>query len=402
MSRSKGHSPVAGSTAHRLSAATAQLDPPLAALDVAALQRNARELVRRAAGTPIRLASKSIRCRWVLDNVLAQQGFRGVMAYSLAEARWLAGHGVGDILLGYPTADRRELSLLAADPQLLAEVTLMIDDVRQLEFLAVHARPMTGGPPVATLRVCLDIDASLRIGPAHLGVRRSPLRTPRQAADLVTEARRRGSVEVVGVMFYEAQVAGLPDTSPAVALVKRRSVEDLNLRRAAVVAAVLGAGADLQFVNSGGTGSLESSSADPIVTEVTAGSGLYSPGLFDRYDNIDPDPALFFALPVVRRPAPDIATAFGGGYIASGPAKKSRQPSLLSSGLSLIPTEGAGEVQTPLKGRGARALAIGDRVWLRHAKAGELLERFNTVQLVEGSEVTGEVPSYRGDGQTFG
>jgi D-serine deaminase-like pyridoxal phosphate-dependent protein len=203
-------------------------------------------------------------------------------------------------------------------------------------------------------------------------------------------------------MFYEAQIAGLPDSSPAVSIMKRRSADELGVRRSAVVEAVRAAGADLRFVNSGGTGSLEISSADPAVTEVTAGSGLYSPALFDRYRNIESDPAMFFALPIVRRPAEDIATAFGGGYIASGPAKKSRQPRPVSDALSLIPTEGAGEVQTPLRGKDARSLAIGDRVWLRHAKAGEMLERFDTVHLVAGSEVTESVPSYRGEGRNFG
>jgi D-serine deaminase-like pyridoxal phosphate-dependent protein len=383
-----------GTTAHRLTAATQQFDPPLAALDIAALQRNAADLARRADGTPIRIASKSVRCRWVLENVLARPGFAGIMGYSLREAIWLVRSGFTDVLIGYPTADRAALAELANDALLREQITLMVDDCRQLDFLTEHAR--------SELRICLDIDASLRIGPAHLGVRRSPVRMPAEAAELTENALRRKAFSVVGVMFYEAQIAGLPDSSPAVSIMKRRSADELGVRRSAVVEAVRAAGADLRFVNSGGTGSLEISSADPAVTEVTAGSGLYSPALFDRYRNIESDPAMFFALPIVRRPAEDIATAFGGGYIASGPAKKSRQPRPVSDALSLIPTEGAGEVQTPLRGKDARSLAIGDRVWLRHAKAGEMLERFDTVHLVAGSEVTESVPSYRGEGHNFG
>ncbi|MGX7677807.1 amino acid deaminase/aldolase [Jatrophihabitans sp. DSM 45814] len=394
-----------GTTAHRLTAATAHLDPPLAVLDVAALERNATDLIRRADGKPIRLASKSIRCRWVLENVLARPGFSGIMAYSLREAIWLVRSGFTDVLVGYPSADRGALAELGTDDQLRAQITLMADDSRQLDFIAEHggsgrldASEASGQP----FRICLDIDASLRIGPAHLGVRRSPIRTPVQAARLTTDALRRKGFSVVGLMFYDAQIAGLPDTSPAVALVKRRSAEDLAVRRSAVAAAVRTAGANLLFVNGGGTGSVELSAADPTVTEITAGSGLYSPTLFDGYDNFESDPALFFALPVVRRPAQHIATAFGGGYIASGPAKKSRQPQPVTDGLKLIGTEGAGEVQTPLRGRGARSLDVGDRVWLRHAKAGELLERFDTVHLIAGSSVTDEVPSYRGEGKNFG
>jgi D-serine deaminase-like pyridoxal phosphate-dependent protein len=386
-----------GSTPHRLTAATAHLDPPLAALDLGALSRNAAELVRRAGNAPIRVASKSVRCRWVLENVLARPGFSGIMAYSLREALWLVSCGFTDILLGYPTADRAALAELGGDAEALAQLTLMIDDVRHLDFIATHLPR-----PVAPIRLCLDIDASLRIGPAHLGVRRSPLRTAEQAVALAAEIARRQDVRLVGVMFYEAQIAGLPDSSPAIALMKRRSAEELSVRRSEVVAALRRAGHELEFVNSGGTGSLEISSPDPAVTEVTAGSGLYSPALFDGYRSFESDPSLYFALPVVRRPAADIATAFGGGYIASGPAKKSRQPKPIGDGLSLIGTEGAGEVQTPLRGKGARELAVGDRVWMRHAKAGELLERFDLVQLVEGSAVTQSVPSYRGEGKNFG
>jgi D-serine deaminase-like pyridoxal phosphate-dependent protein len=203
-------------------------------------------------------------------------------------------------------------------------------------------------------------------------------------------------------MFYEAQIAGLPDSSPAVRWVKRRSAAELAERRREVVQAVEKAVGALTFVNSGGTGSLEVSSADQVVTEVTAGSGLYVPALFDRYDAFRPRPALYFALPVVRRPAPRVATLFGGGYIASGPAGKSRWPVPATRGLTLLGTEGAGEVQTPVRGAAADGLQVGDRVWFRPAKAGEPLERFDTVHVIDGGEVVDTVPTYRGEGQNFG
>ncbi|SHH26199.1 D-serine deaminase, pyridoxal phosphate-dependent [Jatrophihabitans endophyticus] len=377
-----------------LTTATADLDPPLAALDLVALDANADDLVRRAGGTPVRVAAKSVRCRWVLDRVQARPGFAGVMAYSLAEAVWLVRAGARDVLVGYPTADRTALRDLAADPASLEAITLMVDGPEQLAFVRAHA----GDAPV---RVCLDVDASLRIGRLHLGVRRSPLRTPTDAAMLAATADAQG-LRVVGVMFYEAQIAGLPDSSPAVRLVKRRSAAELADRRGAVVAAVEQAVGALELVNSGGTGSLEVSSADPVVTEVTAGSGLFAPTLFDAYRAFRPRPALYFALPVVRRPGPGIATLFGGGYIASGPAGKTRVPSPATRGLRLLGTEGAGEVQTPVRGRPAGSLAIGDRVWFRHAKAGELAERFAAIHVVEAGVRAATVPTYRGEGMTFG
>jgi D-serine deaminase-like pyridoxal phosphate-dependent protein len=381
-------------TLGELTAATAELDPPLAALDLTALRANADELVARAGGRPVRIASKSVRCRYVLELALGSPGFAGVMAYSLSEALWLYRHGMSDILLGYPSADRGALAELAADSAAIAAITLMVDDAQTLRL----ARSVAGTAP---LRVCIDVDASLRINRIHLGVRRSPLRTP---DDVVAVARAAVDLgfQVVGVMFYEAQIAGLPDTSPAVRLVKRRSAQELAARRTAVVRAVTDAVGPLEIVNSGGTGSLEVSSADPVVTEVTAGSGLFLPGLFDGYRTVTPRPALYFALPVVRRPAPDIATLYGGGYIASGPSGKSRLPTVATPGLELLGTEGAGEVQTPVRGEGARGLRIGDRVWFRHAKAGELCERFDEIQIVENATVTATVPTYRGENVTFG
>lgn len=375
-----------------LTRATAGLDPPLAALDLAAMRENAADLVRRAGGKPVRVASKSVRCRWVLDQALGTSGFAGVMAYSLREAIWLAGNGISDVLVGYPSADRTALAELGADEALQDVITLMVDDPAQLAFIRSAAGP-------APLRVCLDVDASLRIGPLYIGVHRSPVRTPASAKALAEVMLAQG-FRVVGVMFYEAQIAGLQDTSLAVRLMKKASAAELARRRSSVVGALENTVGPLQIVNSGGTGSLEISSADRSVTEVTAGSGLYTPGIFDRYDAFTPRPALFFALPVVRKPTSKIATLFGGGYIASGPAGPTRLPKLATPGLTLLGSEGAGEVQTPVTG--AAALRIGDRVWLRHAKAGELLERFNTVHVVEENRIVASPPSYRGEGRTFG
>lgn len=388
-------SPIAG-----LHAATADLEPPLAALDLTALRANAADLVRRAGGVPIRVASKSVRCRAVLEEVLgagltAAGGFAGIMSYSLAEAIWLVRLGARDVLLGYPVTDRAALAELGHDPVLRDAITLMIDDVDQLDLI----RAAVGSDAVHP-RVCLDVDASLRIGPLHLGVRRSPIRGPEQAAALAEAALGRG-FDVVGVMTYEAQIAGLPDSNIAVRLVKKASASEIGRRRGAVVEAVRSVAGSLQIVNSGGTGSIEVSTADAVVTEVTAGSGFYAPTLFDDYRAFSATPSLFFALPVVRKPTDRIATLFGGGYIASGPAGASRVPKpVWPIGLRLIGTEGAGEVQTPLTG--AAHLRIGDRVWMRHAKAGELCERFDRIHLVDGEGGRITVPTYRGEGKCFG
>lgn len=406
-----GTSPVAP----HVRAAAGGRPAPVAVVDLAAFDANAAELLRRAAGRPVRLATKSVRVPALVERAVAA-GFRGLMAYSLREALWWARRGAGDVLVGYPTADAGALAELAADPSLRAAVTLMVDDAAHLALLQRALDGSGPGDEAAPLRVCLDVDASLELGPAgqgarrlraHLGVRRSPLREPGEVAALARAATRRG-LEVRGLMFYEAQVAGLPDTSPAVRAVKRASLAELATRRGAVVAAVSDAvGHPLELVNGGGTGSLAATAADPAVTELTAGSGLLAPTLFDGYRVPEGGrrlrPAAFFALDVVRRPAPGVATVFSGGYVASGPPGPSRAPTPVDPpGLRLGRNEGAGEVQTPVFGRAADGLRVGDRVWFRHAKAGEVMERFADVVLAAPGEEPQAVPTYRGLGLTFG
>ena len=399
-----------------LDQATKGLDPPLAVVDLAAFDDNADDLVRRAAGRPIRVASKSVRCRTLLDRVLARPGFAGLLCYSLREALWLCAQGTSDdLVVGYPTADRGALAELAADPVARERITLMADSAEQLDL--VDEAVGTGHPE---LRVCLDLDASWRplswsavSGAVHIGVRRSPLYAPEQAVSLARTVLARPGFRLAGAMSYEAQIAGLGDAPPgrplraaALRLIQRLSVAELRERRGETIR-LLQALAPLEFVNGGGTGSLETTAADPSVTEVTAGSGLMGPTLFDAYRRFSPRPALLYALPVVRRPAAQVATLFSGGYIASGPPGRDRQPSpYLPAGLKLIGTEGAGEVQTPVRGAAAATLRVGDRVWLRHAKAGELAERFNDYHLIESASLDGAparpVPTYRGEGQCFG
>ncbi len=403
----------------RLERATAGLDPPFAVVDMGAYRTNARDLLRRAAGTPIRLASKSIRSRALLERTLASDpGFRGTLAFTLPEALWLADRGLRDLLVAYPTVDRAALRALAARED-DAGITVMVDDVAQLDLIEAAVRAArgaaggggaTGGPPV---RVCIDADASWRPlgGRVHVGVRRSPLHAPAQVAALAREIAARPALRLVGLMAYEAQIAGLGDRPPgkpllglALRAVQRASARELAQRRAAIVAAVEAvAGADgLAFVNGGGTGSLESTSSEAAVTEVSAGSGLYGPTLFDAYARFRPLPAALFALPVVRRPGRGVVTALGGGYLASGAGDRARLPRpTLPPGLRLDAREGAGEVQTPLLGAAADGLRVGDRVWLRHAKAGELCERFDALHLIEGDRVAETVPTYRGEGQCF-
>ncbi|WP_434810240.1 alanine racemase [Microbacterium sp. bgisy189] len=382
-------------------AAVSGLSGPVATIDVDALRYNAPDLVVRSGGVPIRVASKSIRVRQIVDATLALPGYAGILAFTLPEALWLAADH-DDIVLGYPTVDRAALAQLVGDADACRRITLMVDDPAQLDLIDAVARP--GSRP--EVRVAIDADASWRspvLG--HVGVRRSPLHDAAQVARFAHTIADRDGFRLVGLMMYEAQIAGQPDDTgpeaPIIRWMQRRSAAELVDRRAAIVSAVRQS-AELEFVNGGGTGSLESTAADESVTETTAGSGLLAGHLFDRYRAFDPAPAAAFGLEVVRKPLDDIATVLGGGWIASGPPLASRQPlPVWPIGLSMLPREGAGEVQTPLQGASARGLRVGDRVWFRHAKSGELAERVDRYHLVRGAEVVGESRTYRGEGKSF-
>jgi D-serine deaminase-like pyridoxal phosphate-dependent protein len=373
----------------RYEVAFADRDAPFAFVDLDAMWSNADEMLGRAAGKPIRVATKSVRCRPLLEAIARRdERFRGLMTFTLAESLWL---GEQDTLLAYPTTDRKSLAQMT-DPG----PVLMVDSTEHLDLI----ESATSVP----VRVCIEVDLSYPLagGRVKIGVKRSPIRAPDEALALAREIEKRPRMELAGIMGYEAHIAGLGDTPPGKPLMaavlkrlQRASAGEIAERRAAVVAAV----GPLEFVNGGGTGSLHTTAREDVVTEITAGSGFYAPTLFDHYSAFSLTPAAMFALPVVRKPSRRVATVLGGGYLASGPADSLRLPTpYLPPGLKLDKNEGAGEVQTPVIGADLR---LGDRVYFRHAKAGELCERFNTLLLVEGDRVVDEVPTYRGEGCSF-
>lgn len=375
---------------------------PAAVLDVDAMAHNAHDMLRRANGMPIRVASKSVRVNAVLDAVLALPGFAGVLAFTLPEALMLAKRHT-DVVVAYPTTNRAAISALAAAPELASRITLMVDSPAHLDFIDAVVSP--GRRP--QIRVALELDASY-LPPLlpRIGVWRSPVRSPDQAQRAARTIVGRPGFRLTGVMSYEAQIAGLANKptgrrayGAVVTALQRASWAELVGRRDAAIAAIEDV-APLEFVNAGGTGSLERTATDSSVTDVAAGSGLFGPHLFDNYRQFHPAPALAFALDVVRKPTPDMATLLGGGWIASGPPAKDRLPQIVwPAGLTMVGTEMAGEVQTPVTG--GADLSVGDRVWLRHTKAGELCEHVNEILVVQSGELVDRVPTYRGEGYAF-
>lgn len=378
---------------------------PFAYLDLDLFEDNIRQIASQTGGKRIRVASKSLRCVAAIRRVLqADACFQGIMCFTAREAVYLAGLGFTDLLIGYPTWQSDDLGLVARATAEGAQITLMIDSIAHIDQIERVAEQYS-----LRLPVCLDIDMSINFPGIYFGVRRSPLRTSDDVRPLIERLKHSEHVRLDGVMGYEAQIAGLGDhvagqtiKNAAVPQLKKRSLGIIAQRRREIVELIRTSGLELRFVNGGGTGSELTTREEAVVTEITVGSGFYSPTLFDNYKDFRYQPAAGYAIEIVRKPAPGIYTCLGGGYTASGAAGPDKLPApYLPQGARLIAQEGAGEVQTPIIYQGAHRLDLGDPIFLRHAKAGEICERFTHLVLVQKGKIVEEVPTYRGDGQCF-
>jgi D-serine deaminase-like pyridoxal phosphate-dependent protein len=377
---------------------------PCAFVDLDRIDANARALKERARDTPVRIATKSVRCRAVLDRVLDRDGFEGLLCYSGREAGYLADHGFDDLLVAYPVWQASEVEPVCGVLDGGGTVRLMVDSAEHVGRLSELGERFG-----TTIPVCLDIDLSTTQFGIHFGVRRSGIRDAEAALSVAEAVTDANNVELEGVMGYEAQLAGVTDDNPANSavvnavmwLLKRRSRPRVRERRTSVVRALERAGHEFDLVNGGGTGCVEFTVRDPSVTEVTVGSGLYAPALFDHYRSFQHLPAAGFAVAVTRTPDPGVYTCRGGGYVASGPPDEASLPEPWFPDVEFRDEEAAGEVQTPVLYDGPREIELGDPIFFRHAKAGELAEQFEQLHLVAGGEVTETVPTYRGDGRCF-
>ena len=384
---------------------------PLAFVDLDRLEANADYVAGlvRGSGKTARVHSKSLRCPALIRHILERdpEVFQGLMTFTLEETAWLAESGLDDFIVAYPTVQESDLEILCGLARAGVRVSLMIDCPEHLEALE-----RAGDKAGTVLSACLDLDLAYRPlgGRIHLGMRRSPVRTPAQALDLARASLGMGRVGIDSVMGYEGHVASLGDDLPGKGLMnlaaralKRLSIAEYTPRRGRIVERLRRAGLELRAVNGGGSGSLVSTLGDPSLTEVTVGSAFFAPGLFQHFREVRFTPAAFFALQAVRRPGPGLVTCLGGGYVASGPAGADKLPGpVFPPGLGLTKLEGAGEVQTPLRlppdGPG---IGLGDPVIMQHAKAGELAERFNQLLLIRGDRVVDRVDTYRGQGKAF-
>lgn len=378
---------------------------PFAYLDLDLFEDNIREIASKAGGKRIRVASKSLRCVAAIQRVLeADACFQGIMCFTAREAGYLAGQGFSDLLIGYPTYNAEDLGVVAKATAEGAQITSMVDSIAHIDRIERVAEQYN-----VCLPVCLDIDMSVEFPGLHFGVWRSPLRSIEEVHPVLERIKESKHVRLDGVMGYEAQIAGVGDQAPGhplknatVQQLKQRSLGIIARRRREIVDFIRTSGVELRFINGGGTGSELTTRAEPVVTEITVGSGFYSPALFDNYKDFRYQPAVGYAIEIVRKPTPGTYTCLGGGYVASGAAGADKLPQpYLPEGARLTSLEAAGEVQTPVIYQGVHRLELGDPIFMRHAKAGEICERFTHLVFVKKGEIAEEVPTYRGEGQCF-
>ena len=384
---------------------------PLAFVDLSKFDRNIEYVAatQKTTGKTVRVHSKSIRCAALTRRVFEKGGpaYQGIMNMTVEETAYLYERGFNDFIIAYPTVQPSDLKLLAEITQKGVKASLMVDSEEQLKRISEAGE--TAG---VILKACLELDMAYRPlnSQKHLGLRRSPVRTPEQAVAVARASKKYRWVEIDSIMGYEGHVAGPLDNIPErwfnnqlIRFLKRRSIKEFSKRRVDVVKMLRDEGLNLEVINGGGSGSLISTGSEAIVTEVTAGSAFYAPGTFWHYKDVSFEPSAFFAIQVVRKPGNKMVTCQGGGYPASGPVGNDKLPvPVYPEGLKLLPLEGAGEVQTPLQlPDGCPALELGDPIFFQHAKGGELSERFNHLYLVEGGKIVDKVNTYRGDGYAF-
>lgn len=373
---------------------------PLAILDLELFDKNIEEILKKTNKT-IRIASKSIRCLHLLNYFNQKSSkIQGIMCYSGEEALFLIKEGFNDLLLGYPIVNKSIITDLLKS---IAKVTFMVDLIEHLKILENLGKKLN-----KQVRICIDIDMSYSILGIHFGVFRSKCQNLDYVKKLLEFIKQSKNLNLVGVMGYEAQLAGIAENNPnngllmgyAIRALKYLSISSIFEFRKNVVKLIKNEGFKLEFVNGGGTGSLSETDKDDSVTEITVGSGFYSPHLFDYYDKFIYHPSLFYAIEIVRNPFDNVYTCYGGGYIASGSLGIDKYPKIyLPKTATYRNEEGAGEVQTPIIYK-EKTLKLGDPIFLRHSKAGELLEHFTEVLIIQ-KEKSFLVKTYRGEGKKF-
>ncbi|HSQ27837.1 MAG TPA: alanine racemase, partial [Anaerolineales bacterium] len=225
-------------TAYRVAIGNERL--PLAFVDLDCFDANIDLVCQIAAGTgrTIRIGTKSLRCEPLTRRIFERGGvtFRGLLTFTVEETAWLAKKGYDDMIIAYPTCQPSDMALMAQMTMAGKKVMLMADSLAHLQALS-----QAGQEAGVVILACLEIDMAYRplgTGAVHLGLRRSPLRTPAETLELVRASKHLPNVCINSIMGYEGHIAGTADDTPGKHLnnalmhfIKRQSINEFSARR---------------------------------------------------------------------------------------------------------------------------------------------------------------------------
>lgn len=377
---------------------------PFAFVNIDAFDQNLKNLQQRCGKKQIRVATKSIRSVYLLKRIAEKASINRWMCFKAEEALYLSSLGFNNLLVAYPTTNPKSVQKVCAAVKKGKQIILMTDTQRHLQQLNAIAQKNDTVLPIA-----MDVDVSYLFGGIYFGVYRSSICSYKKIDDFLSSLKKYPYLKLTGVMTYEAQIAGVGDAqknaffkNKIISFLKWKSQSHIKKQRKNIEFLLQKHQIKVDFINGGGTGSLETTAKDKVITEVTFGSGLFQSALFDNYKHFSHLPATGFVLEICRHPRNHIYTCLGGGYIASGSIGKDKLPTIVyPKRASLFKNEGAGEVQTPFYCQKTIDLKTENFAILRHAKAGELCERFNELHLLSQGENIGKITTYRGDGNCF-
>ncbi|TQR39612.1 amino acid deaminase/aldolase [Lysinibacillus sphaericus] len=380
-----------------------ELERPFAWLDFDALDHNVSTVHNACGQKKIRIATKSVRSveilRYLQENLPNVTGF---MTFTAAETIFLLQQHFDNLLIGYPVMEVAAVRQILLFIKAGKTVTFMVDKREHVRFLAELGQELG-----VRVQVCIDINVSNDFKLLYFGTKRSSLHSLESLTPFLDYIKNQEFIKVVGAMGYEAQIAGVGNRP--VNAVKGKFIEVMQLQakkqvtqfRRIAIAHIKAYFPSLHFVNGGGSGSMAYTAQQKEITEITVGSAFYAPALFDQFTHLQLEKAAGFALSVTRKPERNIVVCHGGGYTASGAIGADRLPVFYEpTFFSYLSLEGAGEVQTPVKVK-RKTVNIGDTLYFRHAKAGELCERFQELHGIRGDKYVGTYTTYRGDGQCF-
>ena len=260
------------------------LPTPALILDLPTVGANIAEMARRMAPLPAALRPHAkIHKSPELARMQIEAGAIGITTATVWEAAVMIEAGIADLLVANQVVGERKVAELARLACIGRPIAL-VDDRGNVEQIAAAAR--AAGAEVGLL-VELDV-----------GLHRAGLRSLGAALELAELIERMAGVRLRGAFGYEGHCMLEPDRAERI-----RKAEAAIAQLLEMVDAFAAAGLSTEIVAAGGLGTWDITGANPRITEIHAGSYIFSDA-FHR--NLVPgfEPALTVLATIVSKSGP--------------------------------------------------------------------------------------------------